>query len=224
MIWILFYYNSLPDFPKECEIIPSHIMFRDFFKCNPRNTDHYQYPKFETLSYDEGCHSKEVRRFVKKTDADKYVVFYTRHTYINGNSKNRVVGYFKVGKVDRFDGKVGFYSSDTVLLPKKDCIEINYRSRGVPVSWGNSSIKDELNKVVSYLIEIKDNPNLNIAMEYKQATKNIMEVLISSEGRKQVFLTCKSCRLNKICFLGKKFRRKGLDFLNDLYWEQKCSS
>lgn len=224
MTWILFYYNSLPDFPQECKIIPSHIMFRDFFKCNPKNTDHYQYPKFETLSYDEGCHPREVRRFVKKTGANKYVLFYTRHTDINGNSRNKVVGYFKVGKVDRFDGKVGFYSSESVLLPKNDCIGTSYQSRGVPVSWRYSSIKKQLNKILSYLISIKDDPNRNIAMEYKQATKEIMQKLNSSEGREQLFLVCKNCRLSKDCFLGNKFRKKGIDFLNDLYSEQERGS
>lgn len=224
MIWILFYYNSLPDFPKECKFIPSHIMLRDFFECNLTNTNHYQYPKFETLSYDEGCHSREVRRFVGKTDRDKYTVFYTRHTDINGNSKNKIVGYFKVGKIDRFDGRVGFYSSETVLLPKKDCIETNYRSRGVPVSWGDSSVKEEIDNILRYLIKIKDTPNLNVAAEYKQATKEIMAKLVFPEGRKQLFFTCRDCLHGKECFLGNKFRREGLDFLDDLYRKQECSS
>ena len=104
MIWILFYYNSLPDVPKGCRFFTDKVVNRDFFRCNPTNTGHYQYPKFETFSYDDGCHGKEVRNFLKKDDPEKYVLLYTRN-----KQKNRIVGYFKVGKTFVTD-KIGFLS------------------------------------------------------------------------------------------------------------------
>ena len=118
-------------------------MHRDFIKCNPTNTGHYEYPKFETLSYDEGCHKWEVPRYLNRKDIEKYVVFYTRHTDTSRRSESKVVGYFKVGNEDHFTWKLGctkrgFYSSESVLLPKDHCIPIDYSSRGVPVSWGNN--------------------------------------------------------------------------------------
>lgn len=98
MIWILFYYNSLPEMPAECALFSREIMHRDFFKCNPTNTGHHTYPKFETLSYDEGCHPREVKDFLAKNEPDKYVVFYTRHTALSRKTRNKIVGYFKVGR------------------------------------------------------------------------------------------------------------------------------
>ena len=117
MIWILFYYNSLPDVPEGCRLFSNDVMHRDFFKCNPSNTGHYQYPKFETLSYDEGCHRREVNNFLNKNESEKYVVFYTRHTTLSGERRNKIIGYFKVGKIFEKRSR-GFLASESILLPR----------------------------------------------------------------------------------------------------------
>jgi hypothetical protein len=210
--WILFYYNSLPDMPPECSLFSPEIMHRDFFKCNPTNTDHYEYPKFETLSYDEGCHEKEVNHFLKITDP-KYVVFYTRH-----NKQNKIVGYFKVGEKDTFkygkEYKQGFYASESVLLPKDRCIPIDYRSRGVPVSWGNSKIKDFVSNELKKLI---NNRTDNITTKYKQETKSIMEKLTIASGRKEIINNCNQCLVKSSCHWGNQGRKFMVEMLNDLY-------
>lgn len=218
MKWILFYYNSLPDLPKECSIFNPNVMYRDFIKCNPTNTNHYEYPRFETLSYDEGCHTNEVKRFLKNPDPEKYVIFYTRHTNIYRESTNKVVGYFKVGKYASFNGKNGFYSSESVLLPKRRCIEIEYKSRGVPVSWGSSSIKNKINEIFQYLQRIKNNPELNIYLDYQKETKKIMDMLKTKSGREKLFNYCmEKCKDKKSCLFCKKLLRKRLSYLDDLY-------
>lgn len=225
IIWVLFYFNSLPDFPKGCKIIPENLLLRDFFKCNPTNTGHYQYPKFETLSYDEGCHKGEVKNFIKKSDPEKYVVFYTRNTDMNKKSKNKIVGYFKVGKIDKFDEKSGFYSAETVLLSKEDCIEIDYSGRGVPVSWGDSSVKDEVSAILRDLRKLKDSPH-NKTRKYQEETKEIMKSLKPFEERKikEFFSLCEECPDKRKCFLWRKrgMRENSVNYLHKLYAVKKC--
>ncbi|MEN6616864.1 MAG: hypothetical protein ABFD12_09940 [Syntrophorhabdus sp.] len=58
----------------------------------------YRASYIPTLSYDEGCHPREVKDFLAKNEPDKYVVFYTRHTALSGKTRNKIVGYFKVGR------------------------------------------------------------------------------------------------------------------------------
>ncbi len=190
-------------------------MYRDFFKCNPTNTGHYQYPKFETLSYDDGCHGKEVRNILKIDDPDKYVLFYTRH-----NGVNKVMGYFKVGQTFS-NGHFGFKSSNTLLIPKDNCIEIPYTSRGVPVSWGHSEIKSRIDKILKTLISNKKN---DISNEYKSSTKKIMKMLTSSTGQDKLISTCEKCLYRKDCHWGKYSKEKKINRLNELYGEtEECS-
>jgi len=168
--------------PDSCPLFSPEIMHRDFFMCNPKNTGHYQYPQFETLSYDEGCHCKEINNFLKRADTEKYVVFYTRNTNLAGTAKNKIVGFFKVG--DCFElPKKGFFASDKVLLPKDQSIEINYHSRGVPVSWGNSSVKKEIFRLLSIL---KTNSSIDISIKYQAETQKIMKSLQSFTEEKNL--------------------------------------
>jgi len=214
MIWILFYYNSLPDFPKKCLFFFDDVMYRDFFMCNPTNTLHYEYPKFETLSYDDGCHYKEVRNFLEKIDSEKYVLFYTRH-----NGSNKVVGYFKVGKPFS-NGKTGFKSSETVLLTKDRCIEIRYESRGVPVSWGNSDIKPRIDKILKQLISDRKN---DISDQYKVSTKKIMDLLNSPTGQNNMITQCEKCSYKNECNWGRYTKEKKIKRLTELYGNsEKC--
>jgi predicted RNA-binding protein with PUA-like domain len=208
MIWTLFYYNSLPDFPQKCPFFLYDVMYRDFFMCNPTNTGHYTYPKFETLSYDDGCHGREVRNFLKKDDPEKYVIFYTKHEGVN-----KVVGYFKVPQTSSKE-KTGFKSSETVLLPKDKCIEINYTSRGVPVSWGNSSIKPKIEKILKQLISDRKK---DISDQYKHSTKKIMDLLDTSTGQNKIITVCEKCSYKTDCYWGKYPKEKKINRLNELY-------
>ncbi|MFA6291129.1 MAG: hypothetical protein WC637_05070 [Victivallales bacterium] len=215
MIWILFYYNSLPDMPEGCILFSPEVMHRDFFKCNPYNTGHYQYPQFETLSYDEGCHYKEVNNFLKKADGEKYVVFYTRHTNLEGTFKNKVIGFFKVGDCFVLPKK-GFCASDKVLLPKNQSIKINYYSRGVPVSWGSSPVR---NKIFQTLTSLRKNNGADISSNYKTETQNMMKRLQNFAGRKQIIDICENCNVKKQCYWGKcsaQNKEKKLKILYDM--------
>ena len=219
MKWILFYYNSLPEMPKKCFLFSSDIMHRDFFKCNPTNTGHYQYPKFETLSYDTGCHRREVEHFLTKSDPDKYVIFYTRYTPLKGKSKNKIVGYFKVPK--KLKSSKGFQSSESVLLPAKECININYSERGVPVSWGHSSIKDNVSRIFKNLRAIRHTKK-NIALRYKGETRRIMKLLQSAAGRREVLKKCLQCKIKEKTEKCHWWKMKDKEeTLRDLYSEKK---
>jgi hypothetical protein len=225
MNWILFYYNSLPDMPAGCKLFSEDVMHRDFFMCNPSNTGHYRYPKFETLSYDEGCHSREVKKMLRQIGnycrKDHYVVFYTRHTNLQGQKKNRIVGYFKVGKTNKFKDRItgesleGFCSSEHLLLPKKECIETTYMSRGVPVSWGTSAIaKRDVNKLLN---SRKDLQGHDITNKYKKETASIMAQLLSFSGRKKIISICENCKVRSQCCWGRKSYRKKESKLTELY-------
>jgi len=223
-VWILFYYNSLPDLPAGCPYFSKEIMHRDFIKCNPKNTGHYEYPKFETLSYDEGCHHCEVNRYLDRSDHEKYVVFYTRHIISSRDSENKVVGYFKVGKEDHFHWKQGrpptrgFHSSESVLLPKSLCKPIDYTSRGIPVSWGSSSIKSKINYILSHLISIKNNSVLNIYEKYQTETNEIMDLLLTQSGRETIYNNCLyNCPFKHNCFFSKKLKNEKLQYVQNLY-------
>ena len=183
-------------------------MYRDFFKCNPTNTGHHKYPLFETLSYDDGCHGREVRNYLEMDDPKKYVLFYTRH-----NGVNKVVGYFKVGKTFS-NGHKGFESSETLLLPKNKCIEIPFTSRGVPVSWGHSEIKPRIDKLLKKLISDRKN---DISNEYKSSTKKIINMLTSLTGQDKLISTCEKCPYRKDCHWGKYSKEKKINRLNELY-------
>jgi len=188
-------------------------MYRDFFKCNPTNTGHYEYPKFETLSYDEGCHGREVRNFLKTEDPEKYVLFYTRH-----NSKNKVVGYFKVGKTFS-NGKIGFESSESLLLPKEKCMNISYESRGVPVSWGKSSIRLRINKILN---QLTSHQKLDVSINYKVISMWMMKVLATSIGQTEIINHCESCSVKSECHWWKYPKEKKIKRLNELYGETEC--
>lgn len=222
MIWILFYYNSLPNMPMECCLFSKDVMHRDFFECNPTNTGHYQYPKFETLSYDEGCHKKEVLNFIRKEEKEKYVIFYTKHlNTISKEMKNKIVGYFKVGDIINFPKK-GFNSSESVLLPKEKCIEIDYHYRGVPVSWGHSSIKNKVSDILNKLIA--NHPN-NIASSYQNETLKIMSFLQKPSGRMKIIIKCQNCNKKTQCYWGKNQKQYMENKLNVLYnkSQSKCA-
>jgi len=199
MEWILFYYNSLPDLPPSCPFFSSHLLHRDFLMCNPSNTGHYEYPKFETFSYDEGCHWRELHSFLKRPELEKYVIFYTRHTNANRDRKNKVVGYFRVGKLTK--SPFGFIASDVVVLSKDQSIPISYASRGVPVSWGNSFIKEEVNRILNLLML---SAKSEISVEYYAESKSVMSMLSSRTGRKYMLETCEGCRHRLSCYWGKK--------------------
>ena len=217
-VWILFYYNSLPDMPKGCRLFSSEIMHRDFFKCNPTNTNHYQYPKFEGFFYDEGCHRREVNKFLDKSGFEKYVVFYTRHTPLKGQPKNKVVGYFKVGREFNVP-KRGFRASEAVLLPKQECIPIDYDKRGVPVSWGHTSIRTKIDRILENFIN-KRKSSINIAEKYKEETKKVMLHLNNMRRRNRLVADCEKCSLGYRYWTGKKNKQ---EILNELYGRKgKC--
>jgi hypothetical protein len=189
--------------------------------CNPYNTGHYKYPKFETLSYDEGCHSREVHNFLKRPDSDKYVIFYTRHTNANGEWSNKVVGYFKVGKL--MNHTFGFSASECILLLKNQAIPITYTSRGVPVSWGNARVKDEVNVIFRRLMSLsKEN---DVSEKYRSESQSIVAMLRSEIGRKKMLETCESCAYNSTCYWGKKNFTKRYQILKELYkGEKSCQA
>lgn len=192
-------------------------MHRDFFMCNPTNTGHYQYPKFETFSYDEGCHCKEINTFLKKNDSNKYILFYTRNTNLLGASKNKVIGFFKVGKCFNKPNN-GFFASSKVLLPKSKSIDIHYSSRGVPVSWGKSSVKNYVDKI---LTSLKTYDGINISGKYRNETRKIMKYLKSQSGRNQVVHICEKCNVKNKCYWGRKSRQYKENKLKKLYSETK---
>lgn len=212
MNWIPFYYNSLPDLPHECPLFSRNIMHRDFFKCNPTNTGHYKYPRFETLSYDEGCHKREVQRFLRRPDPEKYVVFYTWHTDAQGESMNKVIGYFKVGEHKR--KPVGFFASDLVLLSKDSVIPIRYIGRGVPTSWGRSKVKPFVDRILQDLIS---SASKDISAQYQNETQEIMAMLQSEAGRRRMLETCEGCNYRPSCCWGKKSVSKRKEVLDKLY-------
>jgi len=216
MEWILFYYNSLPDLPSACPFFSSHLMHRDFLKCNPSNTGHYRYPKFETLSYDEGCHPREVRSFLNRPDSEKYVIFYTRHTNSNGDQTNKVIGYFKVGHLT--NRPFGFIASDAVLLPKDQAIRIPYDSRGVPTSWGNSSVKDKVNRI---LRDLMSSAERDVSAQYQSESKSVMDMLLSNDGRRKMLKTCESCGHRSLCYWGRKSHDTRDRVLRQLYERKK---
>lgn len=198
--------------PKGCLLFSNEVMHRDFFMCNPTNTGHYQYPKFETLSYDTGCHRREVNKFLERNDPDRYVIFYTRHTDYSGNKKNKIIGYFKVGK--QFEKPKGFHASEHVLLAKDGCFEINYHSKGIPVSWGNSSIKNDVNNILKNL---KTKQTVSIADKYQKQTQGIMNRLRRASGRKEIIDICEGCGFKGQCYWGKKAKQDKERKLKKLY-------
>ena len=216
MEWILFYYNSLPDLPPTCSFFSSQLMHRDFLICNPSNTGHFKYPRFETLSYDVGCHRQEVYRFLKRSDPEKYVIFYTRHTDIIGDRSNKVVGYFKVGKLTKHP--FGFIASHVVLLPKQHSIPILYTGRGVPTSWGNSSIKQTINNILRHLMSKYE---CDVSSEYQQETKEVMSMLLSRNGQLKMLKTCNQCIYRSSCYWGSKSPLARKKTLRKLYNKNK---
>jgi hypothetical protein len=210
--WILFYYNSLPDMPDSCALFSRQVMHRDFVRCNPSNTGHHEYPKFETLSYDEGCHGPQIRKIVERQPEERYVVFYTRHTRLDGGRMNKLVGYFKVGAKAKGTKRKGFSASEAVLLPKDKCVPISYHGRGVPVSEGNSSAK---RKVDAFLEKCFKNKPLNISRLYRTETATIMKDLKSARGRRKILNTCTSCDRAQDCFWGRTRNKE--EVLDQLY-------
>ena len=218
----------MPDIPPECKIFDHEVMHRDFVMCNPKNTGHYQYPKFETLSYDCGCHGREVKSLLNRKEENKYVVLYTRHTVNKRESSNKIVGYYKVGDKASFKWKtdsehMGFNSSEALLLPKSKAIELNYAGRAVPVSWGHSGIKEYVDKVLSDFLSGKYD-HLNIANKYQKETKKIMEFLCSETGRIKIVENCFSCSKINECFPAKKNRKRKIEYLNELYHTHLCTT
>jgi hypothetical protein len=205
----------MPDVPEGCQFFSNKVMNRDFFMCNPTNTGHYQYPKFETYSYDDGCHEKEVRNFLAKSDPEKYVVFYTRY-----NQENKVIGYFRVGEKYSEGGKIGFHSCESLLLDKQDCIPIPYKSRGVPVSWGNSSIRLIINDL---LVTMKSGIMTDISADYQMETEKIMELMNSSSGKSKAVSICEKCHVKSDCYWGRTKTDLKINRLNKLYGaKEKC--
>jgi hypothetical protein len=184
--------------------------------CNPSNTGHYEYPKFETLSYDEGCHSREVHSFLNRPDSEKYVIFYTRHTNSNGDRTNKVTGYFKVGKLTK--RPFGFVASDVVLLPKDQGIPISYASRGVPTSWGNSGVKDEVNRTLRHLMS---SAKRDVSVQYQSESTSVMAMLLSKTGRTDMLETCESCSYRSLCHWGSKSFATRDRVLRELYERKK---
>lgn len=198
--------------PKGCKLFNPKIQNRDLLMCNPSNTGHYKYPKFEDFSYDTGCHEREVKKFLRHTDPEKYVVFYTRHTDLSSNNINKVVGFFKVGLINR--SKTRFIASEKVLLRKKHQTVINFNSRGVPVSWGDSGIKDFVNKTLDELIISN---NIDASIDYQNETINIMNQLRNSYGRKHIIEFCENCSEKSKCYWGCVKKQYKIKRLHKLY-------
>jgi hypothetical protein len=216
MEWILFYYNSLPDLPSGCPFFSSHLMHRDYLMCNPSNTGHHKYPRFETLSYDEGCHFREVHSFLKRPDPEKYVIFYTRHTEINGHRSNKVIGYFRVGKLTKHP--FGFIASDVVLLLKRIAISIPYTSRGVPTSWGKSAVKHTVNRILRELMALSKQ---DVSNQYQRETKRVMSILRQGRGRMRMLDTCNKCDYRPSCYWGSRSVSERKRTFKELYEKNK---
>ena len=214
MIWTLFYYNSLPEMPDGCRLFSPDVVHRDLLMCNPHNTGHYQYPKFETIAYDEGCHKREIVRFLDQPDPEKYIVFYTRNVRSSGTTENVVVGYFKVGPPTMAKGLRGFAAADQVLLSRGKAIPIPYRSRGVPVSWGTSQIRPFVSTKLAWLIARHD---LDISSRYRSETRAVMRRLTSRSGWSALIAECRKCRMAGNCHWGQVPDGTKLSILTRLY-------
>jgi hypothetical protein len=109
---------------------------------------------------------------------------------------------------------MGFKSSETVLLPKKKCVEIQYESRGVPVSWGHSGIKPTINEILKSLISDQKN---DISDQYKVSTKKVMSLLNASEGQEKMISICEKCSFKTECQWGKYSKERKIARLFELY-------
>ena len=182
----------------------------------------------------------------KNADKEKYVVFYTRHTSFNCEPENKIVGYFKVGKTFLFKWsaagelhrtmpsteecrdtikrckekdklfKRGFKAKEYVLLPKEKCKRINYNSRGVPVSWGKSSVKTYIDDILKKLTKQKQEYK-KITNEYKVKTATVMELLRTIKGREEIISICQSCNAKSQCYWGKNSEQVQRKILKELY-------
>jgi hypothetical protein len=200
MIWTLFYYNSLPEMPHGCKLISPDVVHRDFLMCNPHNTGHYQYPKFETMSYDEGCHRRELLRFLTNPDPEKYIVFYTRSVPTSGKAQNVLIGYFKVGPTVVRKGLRGFAADCQVLLFRRDAIPIEYKSRGVPVSWGSSRIAPFVSSTLAQLLRHEHD---DASDRYRSETRAVMRMLTSRGGWRDLMSVCGRCKTAASCHWGR---------------------
>jgi len=205
--------------PKGCSLFSPEVMHRDLLMCNPHNTGHYRYPRFENLSYDEGCHCREINALLNKQDSDKYVIFYTRHVDLYGNSKSKIIGYFKVGRCFNAP-KRGFVASDILLLPKHMSIEINYSSRGVPVSWGKSSVKCVIDDI---LCDMMNNRKHDISSKYQSETEQLTASLKTLSGRRHIIETCQRCKFRSQCYWGRKLKHDKEQTMDRLYEGEKNS-
>lgn len=214
MNWYLFYYNSLPEMPAGCALFSPDIPHRDFFRCNPSNTGHHEYPKFELPGYDEGCHHREVARLLANTDPDRHVVLYTRRTPLVGQSDVAIVGYFKVGQPYANNGKRGFFASKAVLLPRSACIPICYGARGVPCSWGKATIRNDVDRILN---ELRHRSGPDVSARCKTETARMMTWVRSAQGRDRIIRTCGGCSARQQCFWGRCDSQRQRARLDDLY-------
>jgi hypothetical protein len=209
--------------PEGCILFSQEILHRDFFRCNPSNTGHHEYPKFEKMSYDSGCTPRTVNNFLAKAKADNdaYAIFRTRHASLKSKSSStvKVVGYFKFGKQDIFKypklkgEKRGFWADEVILLPKDECIEIDYSYRSPLVSWtkvlGNHH--NHINNVLKSLKTLKTSDK-NIKDKYQKETREIMNLLKKRSGREEIMRICDNCKVKLDCYWGKKSK----DFRSEL--------
>ena len=200
----------MPEVPNKCLLFSGKAVHRDFFISNPQNKSHYQYPKFETYSYDIGCHSKQVKKIINLKDKEKYTIFYTNYLTIGGGCTNIVTGLFSVDKYDAFLGS-SFSTDKPIMLLKTDCIPIDYKARGVPASYGNSKIKHHINHAIEILLN-KLNSKSNISDIYNYESNKIVNLAKTRDGIDEIINTCTRCISKQICFFGRK---------NDLAKRQK---
>jgi hypothetical protein len=123
-----------------------------------------------------------------------------------------MIGYFKVGRHTNIP--FGFIASDVVLLPKDQAIPIPYNNRGVPASWGNSSVKQDINRVFRDLMSLA---RKDISTQYQAETKSIMAMLSSKTGKNAMLTRCETCRDRISCYWGKKSLSNRKKVLTELY-------
>jgi hypothetical protein len=199
MTWILVRYDSLPDMPSKCRIFSPSLVHRDFFECNPANTGQKSLPRFELMTCESGSHKSQLRKLLRQPTVEKYVVFYTRHTRLKGEWKNKIVGYFKVHPETRGNG--GFRACEVVLLPKTKCAELPRSVRGAAVSWGRSKVKARVERFVRRCAGRKAD---DMSELYQRESSIIAAAFSHRSGQRWFVRTCSSCPRGAACHWGRK--------------------
>ncbi len=217
-IIIFSYYSISKHFPSDCFLdLSPNIVYRNMFleTCS-ENKIHFEFPMFEDHTYNSICNGKELISLIREpSEYDKYIIF---------RSKNRIVGYYRVGTAyfqeTNFFNRNGFvwgFKADEVHLVKKGSLTYNGPplGRSKPRSWSNDpKWKKVLNK---YLFKIKQQQN--IAEEYQSETNRLINIFQDKDKVQKWKDYCSSCSSsNKCTFYNRNRRYKPDNPDHDLFY------